>query len=146
MSPRAALLRLKQEAFHLYQGRRIHRTVARFEARTVEHEYAGERLLVAIEDPVGEDWYDKDWPEPEEIAFLRAHGLEAGARVFDIGAHQGVVAMILARHVAPGKVLAVEAVPHNVRVAERNLALNDIANVIVQHTAISDSDGELYIP
>ena len=146
MSPRAALLRLKQGAFHLYQGRRVHRMVARFEPRTVEHEYAGQCLRVAVEDPVGEDWYDKDWPEPDEIAFLRAHGLGAGARVFDIGAHQGVVAMILARHVAPGTVLAVEAVPHNVRVAERNLALNDIANVTIEHTAISDSDGELYIP
>jgi FkbM family methyltransferase len=146
MSPRAALSRLKQEAFHLYQGRRVHRTVARFEPRTVEHDYAGRRLRVALEDPVGEDWYDKDWPEPDEIAFLREHGLKAGAKVFDIGAHQGVVAMILAHHVAPGTVLAVEAVPHNVRVAKRNLELNDVANVTVEHSAISDSDGELYIP
>jgi FkbM family methyltransferase len=146
MNPRAALGRLKREAFHVYQSRRVHRTVARFRARTVEHRYAGLPLRVAIEDPVGEDWYDKDWPELDEIAFLRAHGLVAGARVFDIGAHQGVVAMILAHAVAPGEVLAVEAVAHNVRVAERNLALNAITNVTVEHSAISDSDGEVYVP
>jgi FkbM family methyltransferase len=146
MNPRAALLRLKREAFHVYQGWRVHRTVTRFEARTVEHEYAGLRLRVAIEDPVGQGWYDKDWPELNEIVFLRAHGLTPGATVFDIGAHQGVVAMILARHVAPGMVLAVEAVPHNVCVAQRNLMLNDVMNVTVEHTAISDKDGEVYVP
>jgi FkbM family methyltransferase len=146
MNPRAALVRLKREAFHVYQGRRVHRTVARFQSRTVEHQYAGLALRVAIEDPVGEDWYDKDWPELDEIAFLRAHGLVSGARVFDIGAHQGVVAMILAHAVAPGEVLAIEAVAHNVRVAERNLALNHVTNVTVEHSAISDSDGEAYVP
>jgi FkbM family methyltransferase len=137
---------LKREAFHVYQSRRGLRTVVRFEPRTVEHEYAGLRLRVAIEDPVGEGWYDKDWPELDEIGFLRTHGLVSGATVFDIGAHQGVVAMILARHVAPGMVLAVEAVPHNVRVLERNLMLNDVRNIIVEHTAIADDDGEVYVP
>jgi FkbM family methyltransferase len=146
MNPRATLERLKREAFHVLQGRRVRRTVTRFQAHTVEHSYGGLRLRVAIEDPVGEDWYDKDWPEQDEIVFLRAHGLVPGATVFDIGAHQGVVAMILARDVAPGRVLAVEAVPHNVRVAERNLGLNDVANVTIEHTAISDEDGEVYVP
>jgi FkbM family methyltransferase len=146
MNPRAGLMRLKREAFHVYQGRRVARALDRFQARTVEHEYSGHRLRVAIEDPVGEDWYDKDWPEQDEIVFLRAHGLASGANVFDIGAHQGVVAMILARDVAPGMVLAVEAVAHNVRVAERNLGLNNVTNVAVEHAAISDKEGELYVP
>ncbi len=146
MDPRAPLQRLKRGAFHAYQSRRVHRSVERFEPRTVEHRYAGVPLRVAIEDPVGEDWYDKDWPDLAEIVFLREHGLAPGARVFDIGAHQGIVAMILAHDVAPGAVVAVEAVPHNARVAERNLALNGIANVTVEHLAISDSDGEVYVP
>jgi FkbM family methyltransferase len=146
MNPRAALLRLKRDAFNVYRGRQVLRSVARFEPRTVEHEYAQMRLRVAIEDPVAELWYDRDWPELDEIEFLRAHGLVPGATVFDIGAHQGVVAMILAHHVAPGIVFAVEAVAHNVRVAERNLVLNGVSNVIVEHAAISDNDGEVWIP
>jgi FkbM family methyltransferase len=146
MNPRAGLPRLKRETLHVYRRWRMRRTVARFESRTVEHRYAGLRLRVAIEDPVGEEWYDKDWAELDEIVFLCAHGLAPGATVFDIGAHQGIVAMILAHQVAPGAVLAVEAVPHNVRVAERNLALNDVTNVTVKHAAISDDDGEAYVP
>jgi FkbM family methyltransferase len=146
MNPRAGLLRLKREAYHAYQSRRVLRTVKRFESRTVEHDYAGQRLRVALEDPVGENWYDKDWPELAEIVFLGGHGLAPGATVFDIGAHQGIVAMLLARAVAPGNVFAIEAVPHNARVAERNLALNDIVNVTIENVAISDRDGELYVP
>jgi len=146
MNPRDALVRVKREAFGALQRRRVQRAVARYEPRTVEHDYGGLRLRVALEDPVGEEWYDKDWPELDEIAFLRSHGLAPGASVFDIGAHQGVVAMILAGHVAPGRVLAVEAVPHNARVAERNLRLNEIGNVAVEHAAIADVDGEVYVP
>ena len=59
---------------------------------------------------MGAGWYDHDWPELPEIALLKQHGLRPGARVFDIGAHQGVVALMLSKTVGPeGFVLAVEA-------------------------------------
>jgi len=125
---------------------RAGRALARYEPRVVTRTYAGLTLHIAIEDPVAEGWYDKDWPVMPEIAFLRGRGLEHGATVFDIGAHQGVVAMILANEVGPGKVIAIEAVGHNARLAELNRELNRVGNVAITNAAISDHNGETYVP
>ena len=75
-----------------------------------------------IVDAMGQGWYDQDWPPPAEIGVLSERGrLREGARVFDVGAHQGVVAMMLGDLVgAAGRVVAVEATPHNAEVAGRN--------------------------
>jgi FkbM family methyltransferase len=73
-------------------------------------------------DPVVAAWYDRDWPVSEEIRFLRDHRLLDGARVFDLGAHHAVKASVLAAGGAD--VVAVEALPHNVRAAEENMRLN----------------------
>jgi FkbM family methyltransferase len=62
-----------------------------------------------------------------------------------VGAHQGVVALILAGIVGEtGRVVAVEAVAHNVRVARRNAAANDCRQLEVVHAAIADADGTLW--
>jgi FkbM family methyltransferase len=100
---------------------------------------------VSLEDPLAEGWYDHDWPHLPELDRLGASHLKPGARVFDLGAHQGVVAMILARIVGDnGKVVAVEAERHNHRVAIRNMALNGITNVEVIHAAVAAHEGSLH--
>jgi FkbM family methyltransferase len=80
------------------------------------------------------------------LTLLQRRGrLRAGARVFDVGAHQGVVALMLAAIVGrAGRVVAVEAVAHNVRVARRNAEANGAAQLEVVHAAIADADGELW--
>ncbi len=62
---------------------------------------------------MAEGWYDHDWVDVmNEITLLRKSRLKVGARVFDIGAHQAVVALLLSRTVGPtGEVIAVEADP-----------------------------------
>jgi FkbM family methyltransferase len=132
--------------WNLWQGRR---QVARFPSRVVRHDYAGVPLDVTIADPVAEVWYDRDWvgrTEFPELDVLRGRRLRPGARVFDVGAHQGVVALILADIVGPsGSVVAVEAHPHNARVAERNRDLNRAAHLTVVHAAIADRTGRIVI-
>jgi FkbM family methyltransferase len=127
------------------RARRVRRLVERYKPRTVEHTYAGFRLRVHIEDPLAEDWYDHDWEEPAEIAQLRCGKLKPGATVFDIGAHQGIVGLILAGVVGEGgRVIAVEAEPHNAVVAERNVIANDAgATMTVLHSAASAEIGVL---
>jgi FkbM family methyltransferase len=121
---------------------KMQRSVARFAAYTTEHSYGGLRLRVHIGDPLARGWYDHDWPALPEIDLLRQHRLHPGARVFDIGAHQGVVALMLAHAVGPaGEVVAVEALPHNVRICETNRALNGVQNLRPLHAAISDRPG-----
>ena len=123
---------------------RVRRFVSRYDARTVQHMYAGYPLSVYLDDPLAEGWYDTDWDEPAEIARLRGGRLAPGATVFDIGAHQGVVALILARIVGEeGRVVAVEAEPHNAAVAKRNVSANGAHNMTVVHAAAGATAGML---
>lgn len=123
---------------------RIRRGIASFSRRIVEHAFCGNRLKVLIADGIGEGWYDHEWEKLEEIDLLRNGKLKPGAVVFDLGAHQGVVAMIMAKIVGPsGRVIAVEGMKHNCDVARENIRLNGIENVIMYHAAIAERDGQI---
>lgn len=119
--------------------------LARFHAYVARHRYGGFELAVHIEDEMARGWYDHDWRMMAEIATLAERGrLVAGARVFEIGAHQGVVAMILGKLVgATGQVIAVEATPHNFSIATKNVTLNGLSQVRVLHAAGADTPGVL---
>jgi FkbM family methyltransferase len=104
----------------------------------------GEELRVSLQDPLAQGWYDHDWGDQAEIDALRRGRLRPGARVFDLGAHQGIVALVLARIVGEaGEVVAVEAERHNVRVAEENVRLNNATNMRIVHAAAADAPGRL---
>jgi FkbM family methyltransferase len=116
-------------------------TLRRFRPYQVRRTWAGHQFNLWISDPTSESWYGRDVPEvAPELSFLAKHRLRAGATVFDCGAHQCVIAMVLAKFVgATGKVIAVEASPLNYATALRNLRLNDAGNVTVVHSAVSDN-------
>lgn len=123
---------------------KIARSVSRFPRKVVEHDYAGHRLKVLIADGIGKGWYDKDWDSLEDIGVLSKGRLKRGAKVFDLGAHQSVVAMIMAKTVGPtGQVIAVEGMAHNCEVAQENLRLNKIENVEIHHAVVSDKTGSI---
>jgi FkbM family methyltransferase len=123
---------------------RRHHMLATFERRRVRHNYGGYDLEVELVDPMGADWYDHDHPELPEVALLKKHGLRPGARVFDIGAHQCVVAMMLSKTVGPdGFVLAVEASPENCEAGEQNRKLNSLDNLRILHAAGAAKSGTL---
>ena len=80
-----------------------------FRQRQVEHTYSSFPLKVHISDPIAEQWYDHDCDRPEEFRLLRQSRLNPGARVFNLGAHQGILAMVLWKMVGHnGEVIAVE--------------------------------------
>jgi FkbM family methyltransferase len=120
-----------------YRRRKIARQISRYAPREVTHVYGGHSLNVRLADPLAEGWYDHDWEALPVLGFLRELGvMRPGARVFDIGAHQAVVALMIARDVgAEGHVLAVEAEPHNARVAAQNRELNRAWNLTVLNAA-----------
>jgi FkbM family methyltransferase len=75
---------------------------------------------------------------------LKRGQLKPGARVFDLGAHQCVVAMMLAKIVGPdGQVIALEASRHNAEIGERNRSLNRIANLRVVTGAVARESGTI---
>jgi len=128
---------------HQIQQRRLNNILSSYTPRTVTHRFGPHTLSVRIADTLAAGWYDQDWLELEEIAFLRKSSLKPGATVFDLGAHQGVVAIMLALETLPGgKVVAVEGTRHNVEVAEENLLLNKITNVEMIHAIVSESPGK----
>jgi FkbM family methyltransferase len=123
---------------------KISRSVNQYQRRVVERNYCGHQLKVLIADGLGEGWYDKDWEPLEELELLASGKLRPGATVFDLGAHQGVVAMLMAKAVGPtGRVIAIEGMKHNCDVANENLRLNGIANVTVHHAVIANKDGQI---
>jgi FkbM family methyltransferase len=114
-----------------------------FPKHVVSHRYGPYQLQMNIHDRIAKEWYDKDWDLPPEIDFLANHGLTRGARVFDLGAHQCLIAMILGKLVGPGgQVIAVEANAHNAAIARRNIEANAVANVEVVHALVSGLAGK----
>jgi FkbM family methyltransferase len=116
---------------------------ARFKPRVVEHDYAGHRLRVEIHSGYGLI-YDRDWPELAELALLKQHRLVPGARVFNLGANHGVIALMLAQTVGPeGHVVALEANPYDARTAARNAELNHARQLTCVSAAVGEESGEI---
>jgi FkbM family methyltransferase len=116
-------------------------TLRRFRPYQVRRTWAGYQFDLWISDPTSASWYDCDSPEvPTEMLFLARHRLRAGATVFDCGAHQAVIAMVMGKLVGPsGNVIAVEASRHNYETALRNCGVNAASNVTMVHAAVSDN-------
>lgn len=119
--------------------------LATFPKRVAQHRYGGHRLSMNITDRVAHEWYDKDWELPPEIEFF-AHGqIPADGRIFDLGAHQCLIAMLLAREIVPqGAVVAVEANQHNADMARSNVEMNRADNVEVVHALVSKTSGRAH--
>ena len=126
------------------QLKHFRRDLERYRPRTVSHIYGGVPLKVWITDLVAEEWYDRDHFKANEIEFLRHSRLRPGARVFDLGAHQCVMGLMLADAVGPeGLVVAVEAHPHNAAVGVRNRDINGSKNLKVINSAVGASAGTI---
>jgi len=122
----------------------VHKEVARFAPYVTERSHYGVRRKIHITDGMGQAWYDHDAVGGPEIALLKKGKLRTGARVFDCGAHQSVVAMVLADAVGPsGEVIAVEGSGHNFETSLKNIELNQCSNLKVIHSVISDTVGRV---
>lgn len=143
---RAAIRVLPRALLTEVRARRQIRMVKRFHPYTVSHSYGGLTLRITIPDPLAQGWYDHPWELLPELDLLRTKGaLRPGATVFDLGAHQGVVALMLAAEVGTsGVVVAIEGTRHNVDAARHNAALNGADNVIVEHAAVAAVEGTIH--
>ncbi|HTZ65338.1 MAG TPA: FkbM family methyltransferase [Solirubrobacteraceae bacterium] len=132
-------------AYRRYRRRKVAALIRDYTPRDVTHVYGGHTLRIRLEDRLAQGWYDRDWAELPMMAFLRDRGVPVGgATIFDLGAHQAVVALMLAREVGEsGHVVAVEAEPHNARVAAINRDLNRAGNVTIIHAAASATEGTI---
>jgi FkbM family methyltransferase len=119
--------------------------LATFPKRVVSHRYGTHHLHMNIHDRVAGEWYDKDWSLPPEIVFFLNDQISRDGRVFDLGAHQCLIAMLLARDLVPdGSVIAVEANKHNADIARDNVEINGVDNVEVVHALVSRTSGKAH--
>jgi len=134
---------LPHSLYRRYRKHKVASLIADYTTRDVTHKFGRATLLVHLADPLAEGWYDHDWDELAAISFLRDQQVLApGATVFDVGAHQAVVALMLAHEVGEaGQVVAIEAEPHNARVAALNRDLNKARNLTVRHAAGASNAG-----
>jgi len=146
MAKHAVARALPHPVYRMYRKRRVARQIRSYSARIVSHDYGGHRLNVLITDPMAEAWYDRENCGLGEIdELVRMGALRPGATVFELGAHHGIVALILAAELGPsGKIVALEAEPHNAATARKNVDLNGAANVTIVHAAIAEHPGRLY--
>ena len=127
---------------HAIQQWLLSRSVAEFKSHIARHRYGIHELSVCIGDNLAQGWYDHDWAQPEEITLLKQWSLKPGALVFDLGAHQGVVAMLLAVECSPGgRVVAVEGSSHNVLMARKNAGLNHVESIQILHAVVGEEHG-----
>ena len=83
-------------------------------------------------------------PERYEPGTQRFLGdfLKPGMTALDIGAHIGLLTLLMARRVGPsGRVFSFEPVPENFRILERNLARNGFSWVKPVQAAVADRNG-----
>jgi FkbM family methyltransferase len=79
--------------------------------------------------------------EPEDVRLFLSL-LRSGMTVFDVGANVGMYTLLAARRVgAAGAVHAFEPTPHVAASLRANVALNRLANVVVNEAAVSDTAG-----
>jgi FkbM family methyltransferase len=113
-----------------------------YRPRIVDHVYGGIRLRVKVGDKMSGLWYDRDFDELPEVTFLKQKRLKPGALVFDLGAHQAVIALLLARIVGEsGRVVAVEAGKYNFEIALENKFLNQAENLSIIRAAVAEKNG-----
>lgn len=119
---------------------RLKRHLASFPAYTTERRLGKIQRKIYIADSLAQGWYDRDQDLLREIELLSSGKLQLGATVFDLGAHQGVVGMMLTDAVgANGRVVCVEGTLHNAEIARKNAHINALANMEVLHAVVGEN-------
>ena len=76
------------------------------------------------------------------VVELLSTAVRPGDRAVDIGAFCGYYTLLMARRVGPtGRVVAFEPLPEHADRVDRNVALNDLDNVVVERLAVADASG-----
>lgn len=77
------------------------------------------------------------------FAAIPGYALPASGVVLDVGAHIGTFSVLAATKVPEGRVYAIEASLETFQLLQVNVTLNRRANVVAEHLALSDVDGDV---
>jgi FkbM family methyltransferase len=120
----------------------IHRRVVREHGEVLHRTQYGVLMCLDLDDYVQRGIFYDAW-EVHEINLLRRL-LRPRDVMIDVGANVGLFSLVAARAVSEsGAVHAFEPVPGNWQKLEENIRLNQISNVRVNRSALSDRAGEV---
>ena len=116
-----------------------------FKPKVIDKTVEGVSFKFFVSTPIAAVWYgDSGSDSSIEMRFVRDRMLSSGAKVIECGAHHGFNTVMLSRWVGnAGSVYACEPMPDNIRVIERNLALNEIKNVRIVQRALGPGSGSV---
>ena len=107
------------------------------------HNVWGNEFRFVIANEQGRSWYpNEDWYQWN--LFLRDH-VHYGDTVIDCGAHHGHYTLSFAKQVGvDGKVIAIEADPHNFHILCKNLQINKVTQVTAYHYITSNESHQRF--
>jgi len=115
-----------------------------FSPSIIEREVAGEKHLFYVGNVTGKSWYSSKTDPSPEMTFVGRELVRPGAIVIECGAHHGAQSILLSRWVGTrGKVVAIEPIPENLSILRKNIAINNLTNVLVVEKAVGSSRGHL---
>jgi FkbM family methyltransferase len=109
-------------------------------------ELLGQTIEIIEVDAFSRGWYDRPWSlqERNEFRFLKTLPIKEDATVFNCGAHQGVVAILLKRVLAAkGRVIAVEVDAVNCSAISANARQNGDEGIVPVHAALAEKSGQV---
>jgi FkbM family methyltransferase len=108
--------------------------------------FAGEDLKFHVGDLFGEDMYGPHHTHWPELEWVKRFGIRRGDTVVDCGANHGFSTVLFSRWAGPeGCVHAFEPFGHNMRILQKNLALNNATNVRCHEAAVGAARGQVTI-
>jgi FkbM family methyltransferase len=115
-----------------------------FAPTVVERNVIGEKYLFFIANVTGKSWYGAKTDASHEMTFVKRNLVKSGDVVIECGAHHGAQTILLSRWVGDdGKVIVVEPIPENVAILKKNIALNELKNVLVVPKAAAARSGHV---
>ena len=120
----------------------IDRHIVREESEVIHETPFGVRMSLDLRDYVQRNIFYDAW-EGDELNFVHTV-LRPGDLMVDVGSNVGLFSLVAAKAVGDGgKVYAFEPVPGNWKRCEENIRLNDLHNITLSRTALSDRAGEV---
>jgi len=104
----------------------------------------GEKLSVLAADDLSRRWYGKIWTHHNRSEFseLAKHSIPKEGLVFDLGAHQGIVSILLRRLIVPnGCVVSIEMDHLNHAACLKNAQANNETKITCLHAAVGAAEG-----
>lgn len=111
------------------------------ERKIIKTKFFGDSYTIINADSTTNYWYGKEWNNNNRSEFniLSRQKIKNDSLIFNIGAHQGIVALLLNHKLNKnGKIITVEINQKNIKAIKKNFELNNLKNFQIENAAIHE--------